>query len=337
MINYADITTPYLLVSELDVLVFQAASELELTITRNGGQVLSCSYIPVGGIVKVYDLDRLLSPLIDGVMADFVFAVDDTSQTLHLLQARVGVSQPSAEFLDTHFLSAVFNGRTTALGRKEMVTLLSPSETVDVVAACVYANGEMCVSQSVSLASALAPGAIHEVDCSPSLLVDETKGVLVQYTITAGKRLMTFHVSPTTTANKAMLMRNDFGAWEPCYFQGMTETDPAITREFVQIGGVTRPIRVDEQENFKSHTGPLRPGGVQLFRALARSTEIVLLEDGVATNYSVVISDQDVKHTDEDSHLPAFTFTWHHASRLPLLQVQRIPRLFDDTFDSTFN
>ena len=225
MINYADITTPYLLVSELDVLVFQTTNELELVITQDGDQVISCSYVPVGGIVKVYDLDRLLSPLIDGVMADFVFAVDGTSQTLHLLQTHVGVSQPSAEFLDTHFLSSVFNGRTTALGRKELVTLLSPSETVNVVAACVYANGGMCVLQSVSLASALAPGVIHEVDCSPSLLVDETKGVLVQYTINAGKRLMTFHVSPTATANKAMLMRNDFGAWEPCYFQGMTETD----------------------------------------------------------------------------------------------------------------
>lgn len=338
MINYSDITTPYLLVSELDVLVFTAVAEMSLAITSSGGStVLSCSYVPMGGVVKVYDLDRLLSPLIDGVMADFTFTVDGASQTLHVVQSRARVDQGAVEFLTGHFLSGVMSGRDTALGRKEMVTLLSPSGTVDVVAACVYADGGTCVLQSVVLASSLASGVIHEVDCSPSLLVNDELGTLVQYTVNAGDRLMTYRVSPTATHRTAMLMRNDFGAWEPCYFTGMVETSPSITREFVLIGGVQRPLRIDEQENLKSYTGALRPGGVQLMRALARSTDVVLLEDGNATGDGVVITDQELKYTDEDGHLPAFTFTWHRASRLSLLKVPKIPRLFDDTFDDTFN
>jgi hypothetical protein len=247
------------------------------------------------------------------------------------------VSLPANEFLDSQFLSSVTSGRDTAMGRKELVTLLSPTEAVDVTAACVYANGEMCVPQSVQLASALAAGQVHEVDCSPSLLVNDALGELVQYTVIAGDRLMTYSVSPTQTHRLALLMRNDFGAWEPCYFTGMTETSPGITRELVLVGGVMRPLRIAEQENFKSFTGPLRPGGVQLMRSLARSPEIVLLEDGMATGDGVVVSDQEIKYTDEDGHLPAFTFTWHRASRLPLLRVPKIPRLFDDTFDETFN
>ncbi len=338
MINYADISSPYLFVSELDVVVFSANSTMSLSITDAGSStVLSCSYTPVDGVVKVYDLDQLLSRLITGVMADFIFEVNGTSQTLHVLQSRARVNIPATEFLASHYLSSVFSQRDTTLARKELVTLLSTSGTVDVVAACVYADGETCVLQSVTLASSLPSGVIHEVDCSPSLLVDDTKGVLVQYTVNAGGRLMTFRVSPTATHHTAMLMRNDFGAWEPCYFAGMDETDPAITREFVQIGGVARPLRIDELERFKSHTGPLCPGSVQLFRALARSTEIVLLEDGNTTGDGVVIADQEIKYTNEDGHLPLFTFTWHRASRLSQTKVPIIPRLFDDTFDETFN
>lgn len=338
MINYDDISSPYLFVSDLDVVVFAAQAEMSLTISDAGGStVISCSYIPVGGVVRVYDLDRLLSPMIGGVMADFTFDVDGTDQTLHLIQSRARVNLPATEFLASRFLSSVFSQRDTALSRKEMVTLLSPSDPVDVVAACVYADGETCVLQSVTLASSLTAGVIHEVDCSPSLLVNEQLGRLAQYTVNAGDRLMTYRVSPTATARTAMLMRNDFGAWEPCYFTGMVETSPAITREFVQMAGVQQPLRIDEQENFKSYTGPLRPGTVQLFRALARSNEIVLLEDGNSTGDAVVITDQELKYTDEDGHLPSFTFTWHYGKRLPLLRVPKIPRLFDDTFDSTFN
>lgn len=338
MITYNDITSPYVLLSELDLVVFQASLRLELEIAVGGGSaVLSCSYIAVDGEVKVYDVDRLLSPLIAGVMADFVFTVNGVSQTLHVLQSRSRVNVPAMEFLASHYLSSVFSQRDTTLGRKELLTLLSPSDPVDVVAACVYADGETCVLRSVTLASSLPSGVIHEVDCSPSLLVNDSLGVLVQYTVNAGERTMTYRVSPTATHHAAMLMRNDFGAWEPCYFAGMNETAPAITREFVQIGGVARPLKVDEQENVKSYTGPLRPGGVQLMRALARSTEIVLLEDGNVAGDGVVITDEEIKYTDEEGHLPSFTFTWHRASRLSLTKVPRVPRLFDDTFDDTFN
>lgn len=337
MINYADISSPYLLVSELDIVVFSASSSLELVIVdASGSTVISCSYAPVDGVVKVYDLDRLLSPLISGVMADFTFTVGNTSTTLHIIQSRTALSQSAADFIAGHFLSNVTSGRDTALGRKEMVTLLSPSETVNVVAACVYADGGSLTLSSVTLASNLASGQIHEVDVSPSLLVNDALGVLVQYTVNAGERLMTYRVSPTATSRCAMLMRNDFGAWEPCYFEGMNETAPDINREFVEVGGVQSPLRIDEQENFKSYTAPLRPGEVQLFRSLARSTEIFLLEDGVATD-GVVLSGQDIKYTDDDGHLPSMTFTWHRASRLSKFNVPVIPRLFDDTFDETFN
>lgn len=338
MINYADISSTYLFVSDLDVVVFRADSTLSLVISDAGGvPVVSCSYTPVGGEVRVYDLDQLLSPLIAGVMADFTFTVDDSSRTLHVVQSRTRVSMPAADFLAGHFLSSVTTGRDTAMGRKELVSLLSPTGEVDVTAACVYANGGTCVLQSVELASALAAGQVHEVDCSPSLLVNDALGELVQYTVNAGPRTMTYRVSPTQTHRLALLMRNSFGAWEPCYFRGMTEHDPKITRELALVGGSIRPLKIDEEDICKSFTGPLRPGGVQLMRDLARAYDVMLLEDGVSTD-PVVVTDADVKHTDDDGGLPAFTFSWRRAAHTSaMFNVPVVPRLFDITFDKTFN
>ena len=338
MINYADISSAYLFVSDLDVVVFSAQSTMTLVITDAGGAtVISCSYTPVDGVVKVYDLDQLLSPLIGEVMADFTFSVNSISSVLHILQSNIRVGDGADAFLAGHFLSSVQAARDTAVGRKEMVTLLSTSGTVDVTATCVYADGEMCVPQSVTLASSLPSGIVHEVDCSPSLLVNDSLGVLVQYTVSSGGRKMTFRVSPTQTHRLALLMRNSFGAWEPCYFQGMNEHDPKITRDMAIVNTQLRPLRIDEEDICKSYTGPLRPGAVQLFRDLARSRDVVLLEDGVASD-PVVVTDADVKHTDDDGSLPAFTFTWRRASRTGLMMnASRVPRIFDETFDESFN
>ena len=117
----------------------------------------------------------------------------------------------------------------------------------------------------------------------------------------------------------------------------MIEHDPKITREFALVGGSVRPIKIDEEDTCKSYTGPLRPAAVQLFRDLARSHDVMLLVDGVATD-PVVISDAEVKHTDDDGSLPAFTFSWRRAAHTSaMFDVPVVPRLFDDTFDDTFN
>lgn len=336
MITYADIESSYLLASELDMVVFAAQSTLSLTIKdANNVSVLSCTYTPVDGAVKVYDLDRLLSSLIVGVMADFTFVVGSTSQTFHIIQSRTRVNQGAADFIAGHFLSQVMNCRDTAPGRKELLTLVA-TESTDVDAVCTYVDSDNEVhSDTLNLESNLAAG-VHEVDCSPSLLVNDELGTLVYYSVQAGSRIMNYRVSPTQTHRLALMMRNSFGAWEACYFRGMNEHDAKITREMVTVGGVQRPLKIEEDDNCKSWTGPLRPGGVELFRDLARSQEVMLVEDGFATD-AVVVSDADVKYTDADGHLPEFTFTWHRASLRTMLKVPTIPRLFDATFDETFN
>ena len=134
-----------------------------------------------------------------------------------------------------------------------------------------------------------------------------------------------------------MLMRNAFGAWEAVYFCGMTERAPEYTRETAPVNGSLRLYNLEETDTMKCFTGPLRPSGVVLTRDLARSRDVVLLEHGVASD-EVVVTAVEVKHTTADSDISDMTVTWRRSSLVSARLVPvRTPKLFDDTFDETYN
>ncbi len=338
MINFDDIGSWHF-VSELDVLEVTAAANVEVRITAADGAVLlDGTYIPVDGVARVYHLHKLLSPLIMEVTADFTLTVGGVSKTVHVVQSRVAVSEPASEFLPSFFLSTVMAERDTALGRKELLTVLSIESAVpDVVAVASYWNGSAVVTASHTLAQGLTAGAVTEIDVSPHQLVDTTLGALVGYTVTCGERTMRYRVTSLPTVRHALLLRNNFGAWEPLYFQGMTEDVPEYTRDTALVNGRLTLYHLEETAVQKSYTGPLRPAGVSLARDLARSSDVVLLDRGVATD-AVVITAVDVKHSDEDKAIADMTFTWRRSSLLSAHLVPvRTPKLFDETFDETYN
>ena len=148
---------------------------------------------------------------------------------------------------------------------------------------------------------------------------------------------MAYRVRQLPTAEVAMLMRNAFGAWEAVYFAGMTEQSPDYTRETALVNGRLRLYNLEETDTRKCWTGPLRPSGVSLTRDLARSRDVVLLERGVASD-EVVVTAVDVKHTSADNDIADMTVTWRRSSLLSARLVPvRTPKLFDETFDETYN
>ena len=338
MINFNDIGSWHF-VSELDVLEVTAAANVAVSITASDGSVLlNGTYIPVGGTARVYHLRKLLSPMIMEVTATFTITVGGVSKTVHVVQSQVDVSETAADFLPSFFLSAVMSERDTAVGRKELLTMLPIEATLPTVqAVCSFWDGSAVVTDTKTLSPVLVTGVVTEIDVSPDQFVDTTVGELVGYTITAGERRMAYRVRQLPTAEVAMLMRNAFGAWEAVYFAGMTEQSPDYTRETALVNGRLRLYNLEETDTRKCWTGPLRPSGVSLTRDLARSRDVVLLERGVASD-EVVVTAVDVKHTSADNDIADMTVTWRRSSLLSARLVPvRTPKLFDETFDETYN
>ena len=338
MINFNDIGSWHF-VSELDVLEVTAAANVAVSITASDGSVLlNGTYIPVGGTARVYHLRKLLSPMIMEVTATFTITVGGVSKTVHVVQSQVDVSETAADFLPSFFLSAVMSERDTAVGRKELLTMLPIEATLPTVqAVCSFWDGSAVVTDTKTLSPVLVTGVVTEIDVSPDQFVDTTVGELVGYTITAGERRMAYRVRQLPTAEVAMLMRNAFGAWEAVYFAGMTEQSPDYTRETALVNGRLRLYNLEETDTRKCWTGPLRPSGVSLTRDLARSRDVVLLVKGVASDM-VVVTAVDVKHTSADNDIADMTVTWRRSSLLSARLVPvRTPKLFDETFDETYN
>ena len=338
MINFNDIGSWHF-VSELDVLEVTAAANVAVSITASDGSVLlNGTYIPVGGTARVYHLRKLLSPMIMEVTATFTITVGGVSKTVHVVQSQVDVSETAADFLPSFFLSAVMSERDTAVGRKELLTMLPIEATLPTVqAVCSFWDGSAVVTDTKTLSPVLVTGVVTEIDVSPDQFVGTTVGELVGYTITAGERRMAYRVRQLPTAEVAMLMRNAFGAWEAVYFAGMTEQSPDYTRETALVNGRLRLYNLEETDTRKCWTGPLRPSGVSLTRDLARSRDVVLLERGVASD-EVVVTAVDVKHTRADNDIADMTVTWRRSSLLSARLVPvRTPKLFDETFDETYN
>lgn len=339
MINFDDIGSWHF-VSELDVLEVTAAANVEVRITAADGAVLlDGTYIPVDGVARVYHLHKLLSPLIVEVVADFTLTVGGVSKTVHVVQSRIAVTEAAADFLPSFFLTTVMSERDTSLERKELLTVLPIEETLPTVqAVCSYWDGDAVVTANKPVtATEMTANTPFEIDVSAAQFVDTTIGTLVAYSIVAGERTMRYRVTSLPTAEYAMLFRNAFGAWEPIYFAGMTEDAPEYTRETAYVNGKMQLYNLEETASFKSWTGPLRPSGVTLTRDLARSRDVVLLERGVASD-EVVVTAVEVKHTTADNDIADMTVTWRRSSLLSARLVPvRTPKLFDETFDETYN
>lgn len=339
MINFNDIGSWHF-VSELDVIEVTTASNVAVSIAASDGAlVLEGTYIAVNGQVRIYGLHRLLSPLINESVADFKLTVGTTTKTVHVVQCRIDTDEGASQWLTTHFLTTVTTERDTALDRKELLTVL-PTETAvpDVTATADYYNGSSVVSATRTLASNLSSGKTTEVDVSAASLADATLGQLVAYTVTCGKRALRYRVALLPTARYAFLLRNNFGAWEALYFTGSTDFNPEYTRESAVIKGRLTVYDLEETAVMKTHTGPLRPSGVALALDAARCRELLLLDDGKAGD-AVGVTAVDVKHSTADDDIRDFTFTWRREAVLSakLEKPKKIPKLFDSTFDDTYN
>ena len=74
-----------------------------------------------------------------------------------------------------------------------------------------------------------------------------------------------------------------------------------------------------------------------LFRS--KCVRVANLYDGtVVPGKEVLITDSKSSYSNDDAELPRFTFTYQYAQRNHnVVQLERAGRIFDNTFDNTFN
>lgn len=337
-------------VPDVTVPVSGSAANALITMTVDGVSIYSEILWPVHGLVTLTELGSLLeqwaqkrlvislkvNAQLKNGNGDNIGSPVSATATVLFSRADVGVS--AQEFYTGYFLSILMGTKVTAHGRLEYLHYYG-SDPASVLAE--YDDGTRQIFTALKSGGS---SVYTQLGVSPDYYEQEGK-TLVAYTVTAGTRRQRFEMDPAEPDCAPILeFYNSFGVWELLYCTGTHAVAPDYKRSSARIGGMLRNYRIEETRTFRADTGILTTAMAGWAEDLFRSDEVYVVNviDGEVTSRDggklVVITDSKSERNNEFDCMPRFTFSYQYAQRIHnVLQLNRVGRIFDNTFDRTFN
>lgn len=323
---------------------FIASGKSRVTVSIDSETVFDEWLYPVGGRVVLEDLSDLVTPYARErqTVALAVTATSENSQQLLSESCIVVyckadfVGEQAEDFLQNHFLSILMGTKQTAMGRLELLSMAGDS-----VVNCTaqYTDGTSATFNNVPVEQM---GTHYKtLNVSPDNFVTQGK-TLISYTVTAGLRSQSYELDLTAPDCAPILVFvNSFGMDELAYCTGIHKVDPSYKRSMAYVGRIQRNYHIDETRSFKADTGPLTDAMSNWWDDVFRSdsVRIVNFYDGNPNvGKDLVITDSKSMKSNDDAEITRFTFTYQYAQRNHnVVQLLRAGRIFDNTFDNTFN
>lgn len=271
-----------------------------------------------------------------GVENDEVTQSDKKTFNLRVLHATVDIPGIDCkEFTDTHYLTILSGSKITSLGRLEYLHYLG-TDTASVTAYFTDGTHHIFTAEVVG-----GNDKYTTIDVSPSKFAVKDK-VLSYFDVKAGARLQTFTIDQEQPdCAPILLFTNSFGCQELIYCTGKHEVSPEYIRDSAYIGGMNLNYRITEKRTFKADTGPLTIALANWADELFRSDEVYIVNiygGEAVVGKQVTISDSKSDNDNLLDTIPRFTFSYAYSQRQHnVLDMQRAGRIFDNTFDNTFN
>ncbi len=343
--------------SDIEDIVFGSTSEngtlvLDIYHGRSGGSsgtrvnvLEEILYPTIDGHIEVTDLGMLLEPYakqylvihLECSFTDDAGTVSVSPVEVHYSAADVGMS--ASDFLQNNFLTILTGEKITALGREERVYAAGVT-TVAITAFVRLVSGQFQTLTS-DMNAAITTAGISQFDVSPQTiktLIALVSGKLLSYTVTAGARTQQFVVTEDDVPPApSLIFTNSFGCQEFLHCVGTHKKDSKYERSTARIRARLRNYHITESREFTANTGWLNESMADWADELFRSEEVFLWVDG-QIGREVVLNDSKSEISNEDDHMPAFEFKYVYAQRLHnVMQPTHAGRIFDNTFDQTFN
>lgn len=345
MVIIQSIQGTYFSASIPDVVFTLNGSSANVTVTIDKGLstedvLLSETLSPIDGRIVLRDLSQDVGPSAEArlvVSLSIDIEADGTTQsmTAKVIFSQADIGEDAATFCQEHFLTLMMGTKITAIGRLEYLHYIG---TEDAVATAYYTDG---TNRKFMVAKTGGNDKYTTIDVSPALFTTEGT-TLWSYSVSAGNRLQRFYIDLSQPdCAPVLLFTNSFGVQELAYCTGTHEKAPEFSREATYIEGKMTPYLIEEVRKMKADTGILTTAMAEWWDECFRSKEIYLVNflDGFANvGKAVYISDCKSVRTNADDDMPRFTFTWQYAQHNHNVVAElRAGRIFDNTFDNTFN
>lgn len=320
-----------------------------VTMTIDGVQIYSEHLYPdpVGGEITIAELDRLLTPYVRQKLKaklvisinEFVIASDkpaaSTLLSADIIYCVADINTTADDFIDTHFLTLLEGEKLTALNRLEYLHYIGSDN------ASVIAEYQGHDKKTFPILPVAGNDKYKTLDVSPSQFVIDD-AFLIGFVVQAGKRSFRFSLDfDEPDCAPVLVFDNSFGVEELIYCTGTHTVAPTYKRSQGYIGKYNRNYDIAETRTFKADTGfipfSMAVWADELFRS--QSVHVVNFKDGHPNvGKEVVITDSKSEYTNDDDEMPRFTFSYQYSQRNHnVLDMLRSGRIFDNTFDNTFN
>ncbi len=236
----------------------------------------------------------------------------------------------ATEFLEKHFLSLLVNEKIIYREQKEYLSLVVSSQTT--VKAIIRRKSG--VFESLDLLTVSDLEKVLTIDVSPSKFSNPE--TISYYTIIAGERVMTYYVRPEPMPGVQFIFLNSFGVKETYIPSGIINRENKYENSFGVFSGKYRKHFVDLEKQYTARTGILDDNHATWLEDLFLSKDVFLLTSS-GVEKEVTIEEATVKRSSAREELPAYEFKYRLAKVNQNEFETKRSRIFDNTFDYTFN
>lgn len=334
-----------------DVIFTISGVKSGVTMTVDGEEIFNEILYPVNGVVTLADLSGLMTAytrkklkatlsitVTEMASSDSVTATETMTATIIYCTADFinGADDVSAEdFAKTHFLSILIGRKITSMGRLEFLHYLG-TESASVTA--TYSDG---TTATFTPPAVKGNDVYTTIDVSPDRFITAGK-TLISFAVYAGNRTQAFDIDlDQPDCAPVLLFVNSFGVEELLYCTGVHKVAPSYSRSSAYIERYKRNYKIEETRKFSADTGYLTVAEQNWADDLFRSdyVRVVTFKNGKPiVGKEVVITDSKSEVNNTDDNMSRFTFDYQYSQmNHNVVDLGRAGRIFDNTFDYTFN
>lgn len=270
-------------------------------------------------------------------VVEFTFIYNGSLQKRHtVMRSDVDFDLTAAAFCNTHFLSLMFSTKTTATDRKELLSFYATGSatTTATVNACYRSAGS--IINNTFQRPAIGNGSVKHLDVSPAIFHSQGKQLLY-YTVSIGERSMRYELDYTAFLQQThFVYRNCFGVEDTFTCIGEAASEGKFERYYATFGGGYKNFKRKNLREYTADTGILSQAAAYALDDMFSSEEIWLYDEHGLIK-EIVILDQKVIRSSLPDEIPRFEFTYRLTQSNQRYKTALYGRIFDSTFDKTFN
>jgi hypothetical protein len=327
--------------SALKDIIIQSEEDLDVSFSIQGQDSFLLETYTPDSDEKIYirDLVKLFLPYISKTTLRETFVINITGKesettetvTTTVLYGLAEINLDAEDFLNSNFLTLLPREKITYPEQKEFLSMIVLESTVVTIKAKRQSGATETKTLNVTTLNQ-----VITIDVSAGVFNDpETIDFIV---VLADERKFTYFIRrPSAPDAPQFLFLNAFGVKETFIPAGVVFRENKYENQFGQFSGRYKKYNIELVKEYTANTGVMSEKTADWIEDMFMSKDVFLLtSSGIESE--IAISDATVKRSTARDALPAYDIKYR-LSKFNQHQyiIGNLSRIFDDTFDYSFN